>query len=79
VDEFYNWLIVEPLRVGSEKILWQVMDSGAIDEFGVNGSARATVGVGSMLRLNQSGNLRSYASSILLAAVISLGYTLASR
>jgi len=79
VDEFYNWLIVEPLRVGSEKILWQVMDAGAIDEFGVNGSARATVGVGSMLRRIQSGNLRSYAAWILLGAVIWLGYTLVSR
>ncbi len=79
VDEIYNGSIVEPLRITSEKFLWQVMDSGLIDEVGVNGAAHLTAGVGSILRRIQSGNLRSYAAWILLGAVLWLGYTLVSR
>ena len=29
VDEFYNWLIVRPLRIVSEKFLWRVVDAGS--------------------------------------------------
>ena len=28
VDELYNWLIVRPLRIVSEKFLWRVVDAG---------------------------------------------------
>jgi NADH-quinone oxidoreductase subunit L len=74
VDEFYNWLVVQPIRVGSEKLLWQRLDAGAIDDGLVNGAGEAALGVGGILRRIQSGNLRSYAAWVLLGAVLWLGY-----
>jgi len=76
VDEVYDWLIVRPLRRGSEIFLWRIMDAAAIDGLLVNGSARATAGAGNLLRRMQSGNLRSYATWVLLGAVLWLGYIL---
>ncbi|PYU95161.1 MAG: NADH-quinone oxidoreductase subunit L [Acidobacteria bacterium] len=74
VDEFYNWLVVRPVRAGSEKVLWHAMDASLIDGGLVNGTARATSGVGGVLRRMQSGNLRSYAAWVLLGAVLWLAY-----
>jgi NADH-quinone oxidoreductase subunit L len=76
VDEFYNWLFVRPVRVGSERFLWRAMDSRALDAILVEGSAEATAGAGNLLRRMQSGNLRSYAAWVLLGAVLWLGYML---
>jgi NADH-quinone oxidoreductase subunit L len=76
IDEFYNWLVVRPIKRGSERILWQAIDVAAIDELMVNGSAQLTTGAGSLLRRIQSGNLRSYAAWMLLGAVLWLGYAL---
>src|SRR2546421_1338990 len=74
VDEFYDWLVVRPVRAGSEKVLWRAVDAGLIDGGLVNGTARATAGVGGILRRMQSGNVRSYAAWVLLGAVLWLGY-----
>ena len=52
------------------------MDASLIDGGLVNGTARATAGVGGVLRRMQSGNLRSYAAWVLLGAVLWLGYLL---
>jgi NADH-quinone oxidoreductase subunit L len=79
VDEFYDWLIVHPLRDGSDKVLWRVVDAGAIDHVGVEGAAHVTEGVGGILRRIQSGNLRSYAAWVLLGAVLWLAYLLFSH
>ena len=76
VDEVYDWLIVRPLRRGSEIFLWRIVDAAAIDGLLVNGSAQATAGAGNLLRRMQSGNLRSYATWVLLGAVLWLGYIL---
>jgi NADH-quinone oxidoreductase subunit L len=76
VDEIYNAIIVRPIRVGSEKILWQAIDAGLIDGIGVNGSATETMAAGGVLRRIQSGNLRSYAAWVLLGAAAWLGYIL---
>jgi NADH-quinone oxidoreductase subunit L len=76
VDEFYDWLIVHPIRDGSDKFLWRVLDAGAIDNVGVNGTARVTSAVGGILRRIQSGNVRSYAAWVLVGAVIWLAYVL---
>jgi NADH-quinone oxidoreductase subunit L len=75
VDEFYNWLIVHPVVVGSRKFLWQFVDVGVIDG-AVNGSAEAAADVGQVLRRIQSGNIRSYAAWVLLGAAGWLGYVL---
>ncbi len=79
VDEIYNAVFAEPVRVGSERILWHDVDEGAIDGFLVNGSAGETMTVGGVLRRIQSGNLRSYAAWVLLGAVVWLGYVLFVR
>lgn len=79
VDEIYNWLIVRPTRVASEKILWQTVDAGAIDGIVVEGTGEATQGVGGILRRIQSGNIRSYAAWVLLGAVLWLAYILWRR
>jgi NADH-quinone oxidoreductase subunit L len=79
VDEFYNWLVVRPIRVGSEKILWRRVDAGAIDGVMVNGTGETVAGVGSLLRRIQSGNIRSYASWVLLGATLWLAYVLWPR
>ncbi len=76
VDEVYDWVFVRPIRFGSEKILWETLDAGAIDRVMVNGAAEATAAVGGVLRRIQSGNLRSYATWILLGAVLWLAYAL---
>ena len=76
VDELYHWLVVRPVQVGSEKLLWQSIDVGAIDGVMVNGTAGVVAGAGGLLRRIQSGNLRSYAVWVLLGAVLWLGYVL---
>jgi NADH-quinone oxidoreductase subunit L len=79
VDEFYNWLIVNPLHVVSEKFLWRVVDAGAIDNVMVNGTGKSTADVGNVLRQVQSGNLPSYATWVVLGAVLWLLYVFAAH
>ncbi len=76
IDEFYNWLIVHPIQVISEKFLWRVVDAGAIDGVLVNGAGEASTEAGGVLRRIQSGNTRSYAAWVLLGAVLWLLYVL---
>jgi len=79
VDEFYNWLIVRPLCFVSEKILWRRVDMGLIDGVMVNGTGEEVEEVGSLLRRIQSGNIRSYASWVLMGAALWLVYVLWPR
>ena len=75
VDELYNRLIVRPIAVGSDKILWQQLDTHVIDG-AVNGSAEAASDIGRILRRMQSGEIRSYAAWVLAGAVGWIGYLL---
>jgi NADH-quinone oxidoreductase subunit L len=77
VDEFYNWLIVRPLHIVSEKFLWHVVDERVIDGGLVNGTADGTANVGDVLRRIQSGNITSYATWVILGAVLWLLYIFA--
>jgi NADH-quinone oxidoreductase subunit L len=79
VDEFYDWLIVRPLHIVSEKFLWRIVDAGAIDNVMVNGTAETTAGAGNILRRLQSGNIPSYATWVLLGAVLWLLYIFANQ
>ena len=79
VDEFYNWLIVRPLRFVSEKFLWRIVDATFIDNFMVNGAAEGSAKVGDGLRRIQSGNISSYATWILLGAVLWMLYVFSIR
>ncbi len=76
VDEIYNWLVVQPVLWGSEAVLWRFADAQAIDRGLVEGTARATSVAGGLLRRLQSGNIRSYATWVLLGAVLWIGYFL---
>jgi len=68
VDEAYNAAVVEPLVEGSRTVLWRGIDAGLIDGT-VNGIGRRSRGVGSILRLIQSGNIRSYAAWVVLGSI----------
>jgi NADH-quinone oxidoreductase subunit L len=68
VDEIYGFLIVRPLLWISTNVLWHVVDEGVIDGV-VNGSAHVARLSGRQVRKLQSGNLRSYASWVLIGVV----------
>ncbi len=75
VDEAYNAAIVQPIKVGSEQVLWKVVDVNGIDG-AVNGAAESVGGLGELLRRLQTGSVRAYAASLLLGAVLVFGYYL---
>jgi NADH-quinone oxidoreductase subunit L len=68
VDEAYDAAVVEPLLEGSRTVLWRGVDAGLIDGT-VNGVGRRARGIGSILRLLQSGNIRSYAAWVVLGSI----------
>jgi len=69
VDEAYNAVIVKPVVEGSRTILWKGADAGLIDGV-VNGIGSRAKNVGAVLRLLQSGNIRSYATWVLAGSVV---------
>ncbi len=71
VDEIYGAAVVDPLVAGSREVLWKGMDAGVIDGT-VNGLAHQAQGVGRVLRLIQSGNIRSYATWVVFGSVFLL-------
>jgi NADH-quinone oxidoreductase subunit L len=75
VDEIYDATVVKPVVGGSRVLLWKGMDAGLIDGI-VNGVGSFARGVGNGLRRMQSGNVRSYATWVLLgsvAVIVALG------
>jgi NADH-quinone oxidoreductase subunit L len=68
VDEVYSATVVRPLVGGSRIVLWKGVDAGLIDGI-VNGVGARCRDVGSVLRLLQSGNIRSYATWVLFGSV----------
>jgi NADH-quinone oxidoreductase subunit L len=71
VDEAYDATVVEPLIEGSRTVLWRGVDADLIDGT-VNGVGQRSRGIGSILRLAQSGNIRSYAAWVVLGSIILL-------
>jgi NADH-quinone oxidoreductase subunit L len=69
IDELYAAVIVRPLVWISDKVLWHVVDEGVIDGT-VNGVARVSAETGNRLRYANTGNIRSYASWILIGVVV---------
>jgi NADH-quinone oxidoreductase subunit L len=69
VDEMYDAAVVKPVVNGSRVVLWKGMDAGLIDGI-VNGVGDTARGFGGVLRLIQSGNIRSYATWVLLGSVV---------
>lgn len=71
VDEIYEAAVLRPVVVGSEHVLWRKVDVGWIDG-AVNGLAARASAAGDLLRRIQSGNLRSYATWVLLGSLAAL-------
>jgi NADH-quinone oxidoreductase subunit L len=75
VDELYDVTVVQPVKVVSEDGLWRGMDARLVDG-AVNGSGQIVAGVSAVLRLFQSGSVKTYAASIFLGVVVILAYYL---
>jgi NADH-quinone oxidoreductase subunit L len=75
VDELYDEAVVQPVLSLSENTLWRRLDATAIDG-AVNGMGTIVSGIGLLLRELQTGSVRSYALSVLLGAVLIVGYYL---
>jgi NADH-quinone oxidoreductase subunit L len=75
VDEIYDAAVVQPVQIVSEDGLWKGVDVGVIDRV-VNGVGGLVGGAGEVLRLFQTGSVRTYATSLFLGVVVILGYFL---
>jgi len=69
IDEIYQAAIVRPLVWVSDRILWHVVDERVIDGT-VNGVAAVSRETGDHLRHANTGNIRSYATWIVLGVVV---------
>ncbi len=69
IDELYLAVIVRPLVWISDKVLWHAVDERAIDG-AVNGVAFVSRESGDRLRRANTGNIRSYATWIVLGVVV---------
>ncbi|MBI3668592.1 MAG: NADH-quinone oxidoreductase subunit L [Acidobacteria bacterium] len=69
VDELYDLLFVRPLVWASTRLLWRVVDEGAVDG-SVNGVAHTARRLGDRVRRLHSGNTRSYAAWVVVGAVL---------
>lgn len=69
VDEAYDAAVVHPVVRGSSTVLWRGVDAGLIDGI-VNGVGRRSRGVGDILRLLQSGSIRTYAAWVVFGSII---------
>jgi NADH-quinone oxidoreductase subunit L len=69
IDEIYDHVVVKPVVAISRVVLWRGVDAGLIDG-AVNGIGSQSQGIGSLLKLLQSGNIRSYATWVLFGSVI---------
>ncbi len=67
VDELYQVLVIEPLRLGAY-VLWRIVDVFAIDGLLVNGVARVVGWTGGVVRLAQNGDVQRYAAVMAIAA-----------
>jgi NADH-quinone oxidoreductase subunit L len=73
IDEIYDALFVQPIKIASTYLLWKFCDVILIDG-AVNGTAQMVGKSGRILRRVQSGSTRSYAAWILFGAVIIVFY-----
>ena len=72
VDEFYNFIIVQPIIKGST-FLWRVFDVKIIDGI-ANGSASLIGLFSGKFRMIQTGLVRNYALIFVLGVVVLLGF-----
>ena len=70
--------IVQPVKIISAAVLWRIVDNGIIDGV-VNGSAAVARLVGRGLGRLQSGLARAYVATIVLGALLIIGYFVIAR
>jgi NADH-quinone oxidoreductase subunit L len=75
IDELYDAAIVQPLKWASDHVLWKVIDVWIIDGI-VNGVGVFVRGSAALIRMAQTGSMRTYAASLVLGVVLILGYYL---
>jgi NADH-quinone oxidoreductase subunit L len=73
VDEIYDAVVVQPIRIVSEEALWKRIDARVIDG-AVNGVAVSVGGLGELFRRAQTGSVRAYAASVMVGVVLIVGY-----
>jgi len=74
IDELYDFLFVNSI-VEFSKLLWKKFDEAVIDGV-VNGVGAVTQAFGSVLRLLQTGFVKDYALSVLVGAIVVIGFLL---
>ena len=75
VDEVYDTLIVRPIKLVSDLVLWRWIDIKVIDGF-VNQIARVLGKSSDILRRIETGVIQNYALSIIFGVVVLVGYFL---
>jgi len=75
VDELYDAAVVHPVEGASREALWKGVDVRVIDG-AVNGAGAIVNGAAWVLRRLQTGSVRAYAGSVILGAVLLVGYYL---
>jgi NADH-quinone oxidoreductase subunit L len=77
VDEFYDATVIEPIKKGSESILWKFTDVKIIDGF-VNGVAAVVARLSEWFKKFQVGVTQVYAVVMLAGIAIVLFWIIAS-
>jgi NADH-quinone oxidoreductase subunit L len=75
VDEFYDAVVVQPIKRVSTFFLWRGLDAGLIDGT-VNSVGFAVRGSSAVLRRLQTGSVRAYAMSLFVGVIAIVGYFL---
>lgn len=75
VDEFYFYVIADPIINISQKFLWKFVDTKIIDGI-VNGSAIVTIRISDVLRKIQTGVVQNYALVMFVGIILFILYML---
>jgi NADH-quinone oxidoreductase subunit L len=75
IDELYDVTLVQPVKIVSEDGLWRGMDARVVDG-AVNGTGQVVAALSAVMRLFQSGSVKTYAASTFLGVVLILAYYL---
>ncbi len=76
IDEVLDAVVVRPVKVGSQRLLWKWIDAGIIDGT-VNGCAHALTALSTVARKIQTGNVSNYGLAILIGISLLLGFIIA--
>jgi NADH-quinone oxidoreductase subunit L len=72
VDEIYEYGVVQPIKIGSEKLLWKWFDVGIVDGI-VNGTASIINRISGWTRRIQDGVVQNYAMIFVFGIIVLLG------